>query len=217
MKICTKCNREYLDNLNFCSKCGDRLIEKPQEYFCPSCNKSLGKTFDKFCPYCGLMFGKIEDTSRDAFSNIVANEHTAHANDSISKPYKASKMKYLFSFKGRRSRGEAFIADCIISILMMGTFFLFALVYPKANKTVAAIVLVPTITPLLIAGIANKVKRAHDFNKSGWWLLGCCLIVAIVGAVLKMVDPVLQEVCSFLAPFLLYMPKGTDGVNKYGA
>lgn len=212
MKICAKCNREYLDNLNFCSKCGDMLLEKPQEYFCPSCNKSLGETFDKFCPYCGLMFGKIEDTSRDMLSNIVANEYRAHADSSTPNPPEASKIKYLFSFKGRRSRGEAFLAEVVIIFLLLCV----ACLYAPVHQQVTPLVLVPLVAPLFVAGIANKVRRVHDFNKSGWWLLGYLFISAIIGVVLNSISPVLQDAWSSVAILLLYIPKGTDGPNKYG-
>ena len=53
MKFCSNCNREYDNNLNFCSKCGGKLIVKPQIYYCPTCGKQLVENTGKFCPYCG--------------------------------------------------------------------------------------------------------------------------------------------------------------------
>ena len=46
--------------------------------------------------------------------------------------------------------------------------------------------------------------------------MGCCIGFMILGAVLKAVSQDLQAIFSFVVPYLLYLPKGTDGYNKYG-
>ena len=63
MKFCTNCGQQCNDEMSFCSKCGNALINEPQEYFCPTCGKSLGEKFDSFCPYCGQSFGDTASNS----------------------------------------------------------------------------------------------------------------------------------------------------------
>ena len=53
MKTCPKCKNEYTDDMLFCPKCGTNLVNKTQEYVCPTCGKTLPKDLPQFCPYCG--------------------------------------------------------------------------------------------------------------------------------------------------------------------
>ena len=223
MKFCGNCNREYDDNLNFCSKCGRTLMRKPQEYFCPSCGKSLGESFDRFCPYCGCQFEQVQVTINAGVPNTKNDdsntESVVHSNKSYTSTVRQSSNRpgyfskeYLFSFKGRRGRAEGFITWLVLSALMLGMIFLGA-----ANQYNPFVYLLVIIGFLIAwAEIANAVKRAHDFNKSGLWLMGCCIGFMILGAVLKAVSQDLQAIFSFVVPYLLYLPKGTDGYNKYG-
>ena len=52
---------------------------------------------------------------------------------------------------------------------------------------------------LIVPGIAVSVRRLHDTNKSGWWLLLC--FVPFVGSIVILVFMCLE---------------GTKGANKYG-
>ena len=223
MKFCGNCNREYDDNLNFCSKCGKALLIRPQEYFCPTCGKSLGESFDRFCPYCGCQFGQVQETrsnvNYNTQNNTMNTESVVHTNKSYktttqqnsNRPGYFSK-EYLFSLNGRRGRAEGLITWLLLSALMLGVIFLGA-----ANQNNPFVYLMVLIGVMIAwAEIANAVKRAHDFNKSGLWLIGCCIGFMVLGAVLKAVSQELQAIVSFVAPYLLYLPKGTDGSNKYG-
>ena len=50
----------------------------------------------------------------------------------------------------------------------------------------------------LIPEIAVSIRRLHDINKSGWWIL---LTITIIG---------------IIPPTYFYCIKGDDGVNDYG-
>ena len=53
MKVCPKCNKEYPDDVKFCSTCGQEL--KPKEEgarFCPYCGAKLNAG-SQFCSSCG--------------------------------------------------------------------------------------------------------------------------------------------------------------------
>lgn len=83
MKICPKCQLEYNDEFAYCAKCGVSLEIKPQEYFCPTCGKLLGKKYDSFCPYCGQSFVNTNQSS--ASSEINTNTVTTVINKTVRK------------------------------------------------------------------------------------------------------------------------------------
>jgi uncharacterized membrane protein YhaH (DUF805 family) len=82
-------------------------------------------------------------------------------------------------------------------------FFIIGLVaglidnYIEANNFLSWIVSVLLIWP----GLAIQVKRWHDRNKSGWWVL--IQLIPLVGAIWSFIE------LGFL--------KGSEGANKYGA
>ncbi len=88
----------------------------------------------------------------------------------------------LFSFKGRINRGKywlailiyivAWIAFVAAAVMWLGGFDtdrLFSMVGGALLLWLAAIVL---ITAGTWSGIATGIKRLHDREKSGWWILG---------------------------------------------
>jgi uncharacterized membrane protein YhaH (DUF805 family) len=80
--------------------------------------------------------------------------------------------------------------------------------------------------PIIISATAIAVKRLHDRNRTGWWLLGSYLpVVAGIGIANW---PVLQESIRMLVGTLVVFPllvwafidlgcrRGTIGPNRYG-
>jgi uncharacterized membrane protein YhaH (DUF805 family) len=51
---------------------------------------------------------------------------------------------------------------------------------------------------LLLPGIAMSVRRLHDLDRTGWWLL---IILTVIGGILLLIWDCM---------------KGTDGPNQYG-
>ena len=76
MKICNNCGQKFNDEMNFCPKCGVQLSVEPKEYFCPSCGKSLGETYESFCPYCGKSFGGTNhhNENKESNSGVIETE-----------------------------------------------------------------------------------------------------------------------------------------------
>lgn len=60
MKICTKCKKEYTDDMAFCPYCGISLQPKIEERVCPACGKAVLADNVRFCPYCGHSFTSPE-------------------------------------------------------------------------------------------------------------------------------------------------------------
>jgi len=99
--------------------------------------------------------------------------------------------KYI-TFEGRASRSEywyfvLFMILCYVAASIIdGVLGLFVL-YPL------------TVLAFLIPSIAAGVRRLHDTDKSGWWML--ISLIPLVG---------------FIVLIVLLCLRGTDGENRFG-
>ena len=105
-------------------------------------------------------------------------------------------IKKYAKFEGRANRPQywyfvltQFLAFFILELLC---------VIPFVN-IIAFLALLVLGLGLIVPGIAVSVRRLHDTNKSGWWLLLC--FVPFVGSLVILVFMCLE---------------GTKGANKYG-
>ncbi len=82
-------------------------------------------------------------------------------------------------------------------------FFIIGFVAGLIDKYAGGKNILNTIVSLLLIwpGIAMQVKRWHDRDKSGWWVL--INLIPVVGWIWSLIE------LGFL--------KGTEGANKYGA
>lgn len=80
---------------------------------------------------------------------------------------------------------------------------------------IAAVLLGVWALATLIPSLAVTVRRLHDRNMTGWYLLG--LIVAVVVlSMIPLIGPILVLVLEIGYIVVLALP-GTPGANKYGA
>ncbi len=98
-------------------------------------------------------------------------------------------------FNGRSSRSEYWWAYLGIMLI----FFVIGLVSGLLGETVGSAVIGIAYLAILIPSIAIAVRRLHDVDKSGWFLL-IALIPLIGGLIL----------------LYFYVQKGTDGPNRFG-
>jgi uncharacterized membrane protein YhaH (DUF805 family) len=125
------------------------------------------------------------------------------------------KQKYA-TFQGRASRSEywyfmLFYWGGMMVLAGVGAAILFPMTDGLRNGSSPALILV--FAPLLIfflacfiPSIAASVRRFHDRDLSGWWVLG----VAVLGNV-----PYLGLVVS-IGALVIYCLKGTAGPNRFG-
>lgn len=66
----------------------------------------------------------------------------------------------------------------------------------------------------LIPSIAVTVRRLHDRNLSGWWILGFA-VIAFVLMLIPLIGPLLVLAGEIAYIVILALP-GTSGPNKYG-
>jgi uncharacterized membrane protein YhaH (DUF805 family) len=115
-----------------------------------------------------------------------------------------------FSFQGRINRAKfwlvhlgIFVVEAIVLSLMGGTAAIISGDYEQimvvsGGATGAVWVIVGVL--VFWISLAAGVKRWHDRNKSGWWML--IVFVPVIGSLWYLIE------CGFL--------KGTTGPNTYG-
>ena len=115
----------------------------------------------------------------------------------------------LFSFEGRLNRARFWLVAlgiAVVEILAFAVILGGAALSGDPETAMASvgtgmgIVLLIVILALTWVALANAVKRYHDRNKSGWWVL--IVFVPLIGALWYLIE------CGFL--------RGTVGPNTYG-
>jgi uncharacterized membrane protein YhaH (DUF805 family) len=125
----------------------------------------------------------------------------------------------LFSFQGRINRAKYWIAtvtyiSVTIALVGLGFFFRFDTIF----FIVAAIVFVA----MTVSGVAVGLKRLHDRDMSGWWLLVFYLLPAVLDGIgralgVPIVFSLAGSAISIWALVILGFLRGTPGANQYGA
>jgi len=118
-------------------------------------------------------------------------------------------MNLLFSFKGRLNRAKWWLIN--IGVIVVETI-VFAILFGgtammadpdqamAAMSGVNAVIAVIVFVIVLWITISIGVRRFHDRNKSGWWVL--IALVPVIGGLWYLIE------CGFL--------RGTAGPNNYG-
>lgn len=120
-------------------------------------------------------------------------------------------MQYLFSFQGRINRAKywAFFGlSILVNLLFVAISSILAAAFANAGdpdsaqtaSVVVALIQIMLFVPYLVAWLAISVKRWHDRNKSGWWVL--MTLVPVIGPIWTLVE------CGCM--------KGTEGENRHG-
>ncbi|PSJ40376.1 DUF805 domain-containing protein [Allosphingosinicella deserti] len=102
-------------------------------------------------------------------------------------------------FKGRSTRTEYWLFQLQMPIVLGVGFAIGALVGTEWMTYILGGLLVLAFIPWFIASLAIGVRRLHDHDKSGWWLL--IGLIPYVGGVIQLV--------------LMLLP-GDQGDNRYG-
>jgi uncharacterized membrane protein YhaH (DUF805 family) len=150
-------------------------------------------------------------------------------------------MGRIFSFHGRAGRGQFWLATVIVIVfflvyLIWNYFFQISQpgqpenggpeVFPTKMPDLAiACSLIGVVAIAIVAFLAVSVRRLHDRNKSGWWVLIYFLLPHVLGAIgvaLQLPTPITSALlgASFIIQILalvdLGILAGTTGDNRYG-
>jgi len=139
-------------------------------------------------------------------------------------------VNLLFNFRGRTGRGHFWLATLIYLIVCT-----IAAAIGFAIDSMAALigaVLIASV-PCMISGVFVGIKRLHDRNKSGWWLVVFYLLPAVLpwfgllfpgGGGGDMESLPISVMALYYLRFALYLwalvelgcLRGTIGANPYG-
>lgn len=124
----------------------------------------------------------------------------------------------LFGFDGRINRAKYWLAAVIYLVaILIAAGLMFAL-HGMIGMVLMGIVYIVA----LVSGIAVGIKRLHDCDKSGWWLLVFYLLPGLLSAAaMSMDDSVVLNLLSFAVSIWgivqLGFLRGTIGPNRFGA
>jgi len=146
------------------------------------------------CPKCGIRVSSIDKFCNNCGTEIVLEQQTEISSKKIVGTEDKNGFLYFFEvfekyaiFSGRSRRKEYwyfFLFNAIISTVL-------SLIYPPLGAIYLLVALIP--------GVAVAIRRLHDINRSGWWLL--ISIIPFIGTI----------------PFIIFMAKDGDSKkNQYG-
>lgn len=122
--------------------------------------------------------------------------------------------KYFFKFQGRASRSEFWWFMLFIGLVNLVSGLLFALFPPMVGASLSLIVSLL----LLPANLGVSVRRLHDRNLHGWWLLlplGSLFVAILFGSQDNMIANLLSLSMCICYLAILCMPSQT-GANHFG-
>ncbi|HET7806016.1 MAG TPA: DUF805 domain-containing protein [Pseudolabrys sp.] len=124
----------------------------------------------------------------------------------------------LFGFQGRINRAKYWLATAIYTVIvaaLIGAGFLF-----HFGGLFLAVFVIACVV-LFISGIAIGIKRLHDRDKSGWWLLVFYLVPGVFDGMDRVLGPnLLFNLVSIAISVWMIVElgflRGTSGPNQYG-
>ncbi len=135
-------------------------------------------------------------------TNIYASPQATLENESAA-IVPLTMKQLLFSFQGRIGRKAFWLTTLIATVvasLIIGAIFT-GLAYTEISETGLIFILAILYIPMTWIGLAIQLKRWHDRNKSGWWVL--IMFVPVIGPLWALIET------GFLA--------GSPAANDYGS
>ena len=132
----------------------------------------------------------------------------------------------LFAFRGRINRAKYWLATLISFIWMVICICIIAL-GSFAAPSISAIYLLAflAVIPFLVASLAISIKRLHDRDKNGWWLVLFYFVPTVFdrlgdGSTDSDVGSIFFYLCEFAISIWAFVEigclRGTLGPNRYG-
>ena len=114
--------------------------------------------------------------------------------------FEALKKYAVFSGRARRKEYWLFVLLYFFAMVVAGLFDDLVVGERVAFDSTMGVFSWIVFLGLLIPSIAVSVRRLHDKNLRGWWVL--LFLIPLIGTI---------------ALFILYCMRGTDGDNRFGA
>jgi uncharacterized membrane protein YhaH (DUF805 family) len=143
-------------------------------------------------------------------------------------------MRRYFEFGGRSSRYEFWFFVLFVTIASIVASFIDGLLFGADQESIG--ILSPIVSIVhLIPGIAVSVRRLHDIDRTGWWILlplvSVVVMIVLLGVVaLTAEDPIagltglgmsmiivgLVYLAVLIVLIVFYCTRGTPGPNRFG-
>ena len=129
----------------------------------------------------------------------------------------------LFDFEGRINRAKYWLSFLIYIGSLIVLYILAVIVAALIGiPDLATIFIVVALVPVVISCTAVGIKRLHDRNKSGWWLLVFYLLPSLLSNIgrfigFEVVFQLAGSVFSVWALIELGFLRGTRGRNRFGS
>jgi len=123
----------------------------------------------------------------------------------------------LFTFDGRINRAKYWLAVVIYFVVMLLAGGLLFVLPGLVGIAIVGIIYIAA----LVSGIAVGIKRLHDCDKSGWWLLVFYMVPGALSAAATSLDEALVLNLASVAVSIwgivqLGFLRGTIGANRFG-
>ena len=131
-------------------------------------------------------------------------------------------LQLLFGFNGRINRAQYWLTFAIYFVALCVFFVLFSLFFSLPTEVVGLGLLFAIVfIPVTVSAIAVAIKRLHDRDKSGWWVLLFYVLPGVLGNIgpytgLDIVVQLAGLALSIWALVELGFLRGTSGRNRYG-
>lgn len=160
----------------YCSTCGTQLMEG--NGVCPKCEAKIE-------------VNKHVETNAVGMQQMDINEKSLAI-----VPYQEGIKSKFFTAKGRLNRKVYFLRGLFIGVVGL----MFSLLASALDTMAGFFICIIVMVPALISQVMLGIRRWHDLNKSGWFIL--LTGIPIIGA--------------FVGLYVLFAV-GTKGDNTYGA
>lgn len=125
-------------------------------------------------------------------------------------------MKFFF-FKGRASR-FSFFAACILNVIIVYLafhlcIFIAEFVRLEADLIYPVLVFLLILVILTLLTLPIIVRRLHDINLSGWWVLLCAVLFYVLFYIEQFY---IVSILGTIFLLILIFKKGTKGPNRFG-
>lgn len=120
-------------------------------------------------------------------------------------------LKNYADFSGRARRKEFWM----FTLFNIGICIIFGILDGILNAVFSGIGILSYLYLLvvLVPSIAVAVRRLHDTNRSGWWVL--IGLTSVIGRFLPLIGGVLSIIGGIIL-LVFYVQNGTPGTNRFG-
>lgn len=128
-----------------------------------------------------------------------------------------------FSTEGRLNRISFFLLAILVGVVFSIINVIVSLILPSGAAMMLSVIL---YVVNIIIGIFLTIKRFHDFDKSGYYMIGYSVIASIIILAVSAVFIVALNnetlglgfggIITLFVGLYIYLKPGTAGANKYG-